>query len=69
MTTAAGSTAERVIRQGRKARRLKGERLTHAHGLAGTGPIGGRPVAPGCGLGVEIVDVLEGARGEELSRM
>ena len=61
-----GRQRERVIRQGRKARRLEGERFTHAHGLAGTRPIGGWPFAPSRGLGVEIVDIFEGARGEEI---
>src|SRR5208282_3146891 len=34
--------------------------------LAGTGPISGRRLAPGHGLGVEIVDVRKRARGEEV---
>jgi hypothetical protein len=61
-----GRQRERVVRQRRKARRFEGERFAHAHRLAGTGPIGGRPLTPGHGLGVEIVDVGERASGEEV---
>jgi len=57
---------ERVIRKAGEARRFQGERLAHAQRLAGTGPVGGRSLAPGHGLGVEIVDIRKRARGEEV---
>src|ERR1700710_2857857 len=52
---------ERGVREGRKSWLLQSEGLTHAHFLAGTAPIGRLPLAPVHGLGVEIVDVREGA--------
>ena len=56
---------ERVIWKEGEEGSLQGERLAHAERLAGTGPIGGEPLAPGERLSVEIVEIGIGPCGEE----
>ena len=56
----------RVVRQSQQARRFVGEYLADsALGFVRAAPVGGRAMAPGIGLGVEIVEIGEVARGEE----
>ena len=56
----------RVVRQRQQARRFLGEHLADAVlEVFGTAPVGGLPVAPGLGLGIEIIEIGERASGEE----
>jgi hypothetical protein len=56
----------RVVRQGKQARRFVGEHLADgALGFVRTTPVGGWAMAPGIGLGVQIVETGEASRGEE----
>ena len=55
-----------IVWQRQQARRLGREGCAHAQrGLLGTRPVGRRTRAPGCGLGIEIVEIGEAAGGEE----
>ena len=56
----------RVVRQREQTRSFRVEHLAHdTLGLIWTGPIAGRACAPGLGLGIEVIDIGEGACGEE----
>jgi len=56
----------RVVRQDQQARRFVGEHLADgAPGFVRAAPVGSRAIAPGIGLGVEIVEIGEVAGSEE----
>ena len=55
-----------VVRQWQQARRFLGEHFADAaFEVFGTAPVGGQPVAPGLGLGIEIIEIGESTSGEE----
>jgi len=70
-TTNTGDALEqrrRVVRQSQQSRRFVGEYLADsALGFVRAAPVGSRAIAPGIGLGVEIVEIGEVA-GRERTR-
>ena len=59
----------RVVGQRQQAQRLVGEYVAHrAVRFARTAPVGGQAATPVVGLGIEIVEIGEAARGEEGAR-
>ena len=56
----------RIVGQRQQMRRFLGEHLAHAAvRFVGTAPVGGQAIAPGLGLGIEIIEIGEAAGGEE----
>ena len=56
----------RVVGQWQQASRFFGKHLAYcAVRFIGTTPVGGRTVAPGLGLGIEIIEICEAAASEE----